>query len=112
MKTNTNRTNWNQVIPEWQASGLTVSSFCKNNGINTGAMYCALRRRNISSQNHITQLQENATTFIPLAIVQENRDRENRSPLTITIGKASIQVDSETDLSLFEDTVRILSRVC
>lgn len=49
MKTNTNRTNWNQVIPEWQASGLTVSSFCKNNGINPGAMYCALRRRNIVS---------------------------------------------------------------
>lgn len=75
-------------------------------------MYCALRRRNIRSQNHITQLQENATTFIPPAIVPENQDRENRSSLTITIGKASIRVDSETNLSLLEDTVRILSRVC
>lgn len=102
--------NWEQLIPEWKASGLPVFTFCREQGICTNAMYNALKRRNISTVQALSNNETfNEPTFVPVNIISEPIESV---PIIITIGKATISVDCNTDLSLLENTVRILSNIC
>lgn len=72
-------------------------------------MYNALKRRNISTTRVFNNETFSEPTFAPVNVIPEPI---NSVPITITIGKATISVDCNTDLSLLENTVRILSNVC
>ena len=99
--------NWKTLIPEWQASSLSVSDFCKEHDIKSNAMYSALKRRGISSNS---SLAENDTDqiFIPIAV----SETVNHSSITISIGKANITVGEGFNKYVLQDVLSILSEVC
>lgn len=103
--------NWNSLIPEWKSSGLTVSDFCKKHEIRCNAMYAALKRRCISSNNSSdSTLKESDQLFIPVAVSEETS--HSYSSITINIGKANIIIDEGFNKSVLQDVISILSKVC
>ena len=97
--------NWDRLIPEWKASGLSVYSFCRSKGIRPNAMYAALKRRNT------TQL------FVPVSITPEAEPEKNPDPrakgtITISIGSATITVEDGFNPELFRSVYQALRDVC
>ena len=53
---------WRQVIGQWQASGQSVSAFCREHGLSEGGFY-AWRKRFVG--------QEQGPTFVPVRVIPD-----------------------------------------
>lgn len=97
--------NWDRLIPEWKASGLSVYSFCRSKCIRPNAMYAALKRRNTTQ------------VFVPVSITPEAEPEKkpnsgSKGTITVSIGSAIITVEDGFDPELFRSVYQALRDVC
>ena len=95
--------NWDRLIPEWKASGLSVYSFCRSKGIHANSMYAALKRR------------KTAPVFVPVSVTTEAEakpDPLSYGTITVSIGSATITVENGFDPELFRSVYQTLRDVC
>ena len=91
--------NWDRLIPEWKASGLSVYSFCKSKGIRANSMYAALKRRNPSQ------------VFVPVSITPDPVPKA-KGTITVSIGSATIRLENGFNPELFQSVYQALRDVC
>lgn len=94
---------WDRLIPEWKASGLSVYSFCRSKGIQDSSMYAALKRRTTSP------------VFVPVSVTQEKAASAIPGlcgTITVSVGSATITVDSGFNPDLFRLVYQTLRDVC
>ena len=84
--------NWDRLIPECKASGLSAYSFCRSKGIRANTMYAALKRRTATTQ-----------VFVPVSITpEEETGPDFKGTITVSIGSAVINVENGFDQELFK----------
>jgi len=99
-----NQAIWQERIATFQASGEpSVAAWCRDNNIHVKSMYHWLKKERSMKEASLS-----APTWLPIDI--QETSTKARSTLTVKIGRASIEIASDFDPSLFDKIVQVLQR--
>jgi hypothetical protein len=100
------RTDWILKIAEFKKSGKSQSAWCRDNSINLRTFnYWITKSKKASPQ--IT----NKSNWITITPAEANTIQKE-STLTVKIGKAVLELNSDFDQSLFMNVVKVLNSLC
>lgn len=95
----TQKYDYSELLPEFEASGLSLTEWSKMKGYNVKTMSSGMRRERAKRENS-----ENGNGFVKVSA-----QRRSCVPLRIRAGKAEIEVDSSSDLELLGRVVEALA---
>ena len=83
-------TQWTQMIQEYRKSGLTVSSWCREQGLRPQTYYYRLRKVREAACQTIAQEQD--TTFVPVTFSSSEKCNSTATSAHIQAGNISISM--------------------
>ena len=97
---------WEKRVEDFKSSGLSLSEWCKENGVKKTTMsyYCYDRPRNQADKRNMEQ----NLSLIPV-VLKDDLPSSDNSSIEIKIGNASIKVDMNTDLSFLKKVLGVLA---
>lgn len=112
------RTNeWIKIIRECRSCGQTVTSWCKNNDINTKSYYYWLRKirtaacnalPSINSQEQIVPLDMSKLSASTSTDAVQVSSQTVQADIIIHLGSAILEIHNSASASLIENTIRVL----
>lgn len=111
MKTEYNLKQWQLIIQDCHNSGMKVNDWCKQNDVNRNSYYYWYRRVRDAAcealaENKVTV----SSSFAPIPMnVIESIDNGYQGNLTISIGKAKIEVTENTSPDILRMVLEVLS---
>ena len=111
MEKNQKRIKWRNIVNEFKKSGKSVPKWCESNGIKVHNLRYWLKKFNDETLITKSECQKETTEWVTVNTAEMN-SKINKSPLKITIGKASIEVNNEFDPNLLKDVIKALSGLC
>jgi hypothetical protein len=104
-KTNNERRQfWQMVIETWQNSGMSVSKFCKAEGLSEGAFYNWRKRLSVSVSQRNEPAVPSPSAFIEVAI-----PRSDHPALELVLSSGSIlRISSTTDNKTLSNVISVL----
>jgi hypothetical protein len=94
---------WRKRMEHFEASGLSGTRWCEEQGISKGQFWYWKKRWEKSL------VKEEESTWVPLVVADTNSDK---TALTIRIGTAEIEVQSGYNATLLQSVVRTLMAIC
>lgn len=98
---------WNALVQDCLNSGMKVKDWCEQNNINKDAYYYWLRKIREAACNSM----EARFVRVPDQCITPSFQSAFSAELTITIGSATINVNSSTPQHLIESTIRAVTNV-
>lgn len=92
------QTQWQVIIKAQQSSGLTVLDYCQKHQLSTSSFYAVKKKMGISPSN-----------FVRAKITQQVEFVEDKSLITVTIGKVSVSLPSNTSATYLSQLLRELA---
>jgi hypothetical protein len=106
MKThNATRELWKVRIPDYLASGLTMSAWCAANDCTKDQLRYWLKK---SKNNISSPLEEAANGFVPLTVMEPESVPVHTTPLQLYIGPTRIELRAGFDPQLLRQVVQAL----
>lgn len=99
---------WEARVSEFKASGLKMTLWCSNNGINLEQMKYWMRKFKKFST---AAASSPAKTFVPLTTIEPTSSVAG-PPLIVRVGNARIELQSGFDPQLLRKAVEALSTSC
>lgn len=97
-----NKYDYSVLLPEYEASGMSIGAWSKMKGYNPKTMYAGLKKERNKRDG---TSQGSGTAFIRV----DNKASGHKEPIRVKIGKAEIEVDDRTDLELLRTVMAVLS---
>ena len=88
---------WQTIIEEQQASGLTIIDYCQQKQLSTTSFYAVRKKFGFSSSN-----------FVRTKITQHVELVDEQLPITIKIGKANVSLPASTSVNYLSQLLREL----
>lgn len=107
---------WIQMVSQCRNSGMTVSAWCEEHGINIKTYYYRMQRvcEGISEQAKPTNLpllpSDKEATFAE--ITPSGRCRRQEAAITVRFGSAEMDIHNGAEPSVIEAALRLLSKIC
>lgn len=98
MNLSRSKAQWQTIIKAQQSSGLTVVAYCKQQQLSTSNFYVVKKKLGLSSTN-----------FVRAKITQQVEFVEDKSLITVTMGKANVSLPSTTSVSYLSQLLRELA---
>jgi hypothetical protein len=98
--------NWNKILEEFAESGLPAKTFAEKNGIKPNSLYWQLRKRR-SASGSVTEEPQDRPVFIPVI-----SEPAGTGKISVTVGRATINIEPGFDQQMLADVVRALGAVC
>jgi hypothetical protein len=98
--------NWNKILQEFAESGLPAKTFAEKNGIKPNSLYWQLRKRRSTSEP-VTEETQDMPVFIPVI-----SEPSGTGKISVTVGRATINIEPGFDQQMLADVVRALGAVC
>ncbi|EYE87199.1 hypothetical protein Q428_14640 [Fervidicella metallireducens AeB] len=95
-----NNLNWDELIQNFQESGLSAPKWCKENGIKLSQLRWQLKKRKTFNNEEIQWVQLKET---PVSI---------SNSITVKIGNAEVVVSEGFNVELFSAVAKTLSSLC
>lgn len=106
--------NWIKIIHECHNSGQTVTSWCKNNDVNTKTYYYWLRKIRtaaciaMSSADLKQQIVPLDMSKLQTSASSYASSETTQADITIRIGSAVLEIRNNASVSLIENVIRVL----
>jgi hypothetical protein len=97
---------WKTRVDEFKASGLSQTAWCKTKNINLRTFSYWITKFKNNTQQKVKQ-----PNWIALKSNEIEKKTES-SPLTVKIGKAVLEIDTEFDPKLLSDVLKVLNALC
>ena len=95
---------WQMVIETWQDSGMSVSKFCKAEGLSEGAFYSWRKRL---SGCHTQQKGQSKST--PSAFIEVAMPKSGHAPLELVLSSGhTLRISSTTDNKILSNVISVL----
>jgi hypothetical protein len=102
---------WAKIIQACQASGTTVTAWCRENNVNVKSYYYWLRRlRTKVCEAGELALPSNGQQIVPLAFKQTKP--VHTAAITIHLSSVSIDIHEGTSKSTIETVLSVLKNIC
>lgn len=98
MKIMRNETQWQALIKNQQASGLTISDYCQQNSLSKSSFYAFKKKLGLTSNS-----------FVRANVLQQIEFMEEQPSVTLSIGKATVTLPSTTPATYLAQLLRELS---
>jgi putative transposase len=98
MRISRSQTQWQTIIKDHQSSGLTVIEYCQKQQLSTSSFYAVKKKLGLSSSN-----------FVRAKITQQVEFFEDKSLITVTMGKVNISLPSTTSATYLSQLLRELA---
>jgi hypothetical protein len=100
---------WGKIIQAWQASGMTVVGWCKQNNVNTKSYYYWLRKmRFLACESGSLVPQRNEQQIVPISI----RQAKTSAAVTIHLSSICIDIHDGTSRETIEAVLSVLKIIC
>ena len=86
---------WQTIIEDQQASGLTIIDYCQQQKLATSSFYAFRNKLSLSSDN-----------FVHAKITQQVEFVEKRAAITITFGNANVSLPASTPVTYLSQLLR------
>jgi hypothetical protein len=96
---------WKERMEDYEASGLSGKRWCEEQGISEGKFWYWKRRW----KEYLAKEEGVSTTWAPLVVADAALPK---TVLTVRIGAAEIEVQSDYDATLLQNVVRTLMSIC
>ena len=103
---NEKRQFWQMVIETWQSSGLSVSKFCKAEGLSEGSFYNWRKKLTVANSKHSKQKGPGSSAFIEVSLPKNN---PVALELVLSSGN-SLRISSGADNKTLSDVLSVLHR--
>ena len=117
---------WSEMIHARMASGKTVKTWCKENGLNIKTYYYWLRKvRHAALQEpaqegvsfSIAEAARPVFAELPIRAASKNTDRQDSTAigacaLTVRMGLVSIEINNGADPDVIAQTLHIVREIC
>ena len=90
-----NQKQWQTIVEEQQASGLTIVDYCQKNELSTTTFYAARKKLGLSTAN-----------FVRAKITQQMEIIQESSLITIAVGKATVSLPVTTSATYLSQLLR------
>jgi len=90
-----NKKQWQTIIQEQQASGLTIIDYCQQHQLSTTSFYGVRKKLGLSSSN-----------FVRAKITQQVEVIEEQPSITLTVGKAHVSLPATTSATYLSQLLR------
>lgn len=100
---------WIDRISEYKSSGKIATTWCEENNVSVHSLrhyICKFNKENKSETIEETK----ESKWASLDITSTTQTENNIGKLKVTIGQATIEIDSNFDSDTFESVVKILSK--
>lgn len=97
---------WQMVIETWQSSGLSVSKFCKAEGLSEGSFYNWRKKLTAANSKHSKQSGSGSSAFIEVSMPKNN---PVALELVLSSGN-SLRISSGADNKTLSDVLSVLHR--
>ena len=102
---------WAQQVDECQKSGLSVSAWCKANGIRTNTYYYRLKQvRESTLEKHQPEAEDTCISFKQLQV--QSSVGSSRAAVIIHLPNAVLEVAPGTDQRTLETVLLALKSIC
>ncbi|OUR59854.1 hypothetical protein A9Q74_15935 [Colwellia sp. 39_35_sub15_T18] len=88
---------WQTIIEDQQTSGLTIIGYCQQQQLSTSSFYAVRKKFCLSSGN-----------FVRAKITQQVELSEEKTFITVTVGKANISLPASTSVTYLNQLLREL----
>lgn len=103
---NEKRQFWQMVIETWQSSGLSVSKFCKVEGLSEGSFYNWRKKLAVANSKHSKQNGSGSSAFIEVSMPKGN---PVALELVLSSGN-SLRISSGADNKTLSSVLSVLHR--
>ena len=100
-------TQWTQMIKEHRQSGLTVSSWCREQGLHPQTYYYRLRKVREAACPTIAQEQD--TTFVPVTLPAYAQCNSTATAAHIQTGNISVFITNEASAEVIANLLKACS---
>ena len=100
-------TQWTQMIKEHRQSGLTVSSWCREQGLRPQTYYYRLRKVREAACQTIAQEQD--TTFVPVTLPASAQCNSTATAAHIQTGNSSVFITDEASAEVIASLLKACS---
>ena len=100
------RNQWIARVDEFKASGLSQTAWCKTKSINLRTFSHWITKFKNNTQQKVKQ-----PNWIALKS-NEFEKKTKRSSVTVKVGKAVLEIDTEFDPKLLSDVLKVLNTLC
>ncbi len=100
-------TQWTQMIQEYRQSGLTVSSWCREQGLRPQTYYYRLRKVREAACQTIAQDQD--TTFVPMTFSSSEKCSSTATAARIQAGDISVFITNEASAEFIANLLKACS---
>ena len=100
-------TQWTQMIKEHRQSGLTVSSWCREQGLRPQTYYYRLRKVREAACQTIAQEQD--TTFVPVTLPASAQCNSTATAANIQTGNISVFITNEASAEFIANLLKACS---
>ncbi|NQZ52502.1 MAG: IS66 family insertion sequence element accessory protein TnpB [Moritella sp.] len=97
MRTTRSQEQWQTIIEDQQTSGLTIIEYCQQQQLTTSSFYAVRKKFNLSSGN-----------FVRAKITQQVELIEEKTFITVTVGKANVSLPASTSVTYLSLLLREL----
>ena len=98
---------WQMVIETWQDSGLSVSKFCKAEGLSEGAFYSWRKRLSVHTVQRKVPADPNPPAFIEVAM-----PKSDHVPLELVLSSGhTLRIHSAADNKTLSNVMSVLRQV-
>ena len=95
---------WQMVIEIWQDSGMSVSKFCKAEGLSEGAFYSWRKRL---SGRHSQRREQSSSS--PPAFIEVSMPKSNHAALELLLSSGNtLRISSEADNKTLSNVISVL----
>lgn len=98
MRISRSQAQWQTIIKDHKSSGLTVIEYCQQQQLSTSSFYAVKKKLDLSSSN-----------FVRTKITQQVEFVEDKSLITVTIGKVNVSLPSTTSANYLSQLLRELA---
>lgn len=90
-----NQEQWQTIIKDQQASGLTIMDYCQQHQLSTTSFYSVRKKLGLSSGN-----------FVRAKITQQVEVIKEQQSITLTVGKANVSLPVTTSATYLSQLLR------
>jgi len=88
---------WQTIIEDQQTSGLTIIDYCQQQQLTTSSFYAVRKKLSLTSGN-----------FVRAKITQQVEYVEQKTAITVTVGKANVSLPASTSVVYLSQLLREL----
>jgi len=97
---------WQMAIETWQDSGMSVSKFCKAEGLSEGTFYSWRKKLSGGHSQQTKQINSNPSAFIEVAI-----PKNDHTPIELVLSSGhTLRIRSFADNKILSNVLSVLRR--